>query len=115
MYKLAWGYENEDMIGVTSTFHTKFPRFLDIFIHYSPIEFNKVTFIENGSSFDDKVAYFLVDSTLECKKRTYKVNFTLSNDGYLDTAEAELLKETKYENQDEDGGAPLFYKNSDWE
>lgn len=113
MHMLAWGYEQEECIGKTEKFKEKYPYFLDLFIHYSPLEFNQITFIEELSSFEKNEAYFEVDSNLECKKRTYVVKLTLDKFNFIDDADVKLRKEMAYEpTSGRHLGAALFYINS---
>lgn len=113
--KLSRGSNDEQSIAVTNNFHKKYPHFLDLFIHYSPPEFNRIKFLEDRSSFDKKEAYFEVDSELECKIRTYKVKFKLDEKGYLDDADVELLEEERYAGNSQNTGNKIFYKNSNWD
>lgn len=119
--KLAKGFEDEKSVGVTKKFKEKYPYFLSLFIHYSPLEYNFIDFVYEKSSWDKKEAYFEVDSKLECKKREYLVKFTLDKKGYLDTAEVELKNEISYEAPKgkniigRDIYSAVFYKNSNWD
>lgn len=113
--RLAFGFDDEKGVAVTDAFHKKYPYFLDLFIHYSPIGANSIKFIENKSNFDKREVYFEIDSKYECKKRTYKVKFKLDGRGYLDDATAELLKEEFYDREKlSDAGNIIFYKKSNW-
>lgn len=113
MYGLAWGNEEEQLVGVTDAFHRKYPYFLDLFIHYSPLSFNKIRF--DGGNFDDKVAYFEVDSIFECVKRKYEVKFELDDKGYLDDAETTCISMEKYEIDSLTYPYDtVLYKNSNW-
>ena len=96
-YMLSRGGDDEKAVAVTDNFHKKYPYFLDIFEHYSPLTFNHIEFIPNKSSWEKKEAYFIVDSKLECKKREYLVKFTLDKNGYLDDAKANKINEIEYE------------------
>lgn len=88
---------------------------MDLFIHYSPLGANPITFIEEKSSWEKKEAYFEVDSIYECIKRHYIVNFTIDNNGFLDDAEAKLIGEYSYEkNGQVVAGSQVFYENSNW-
>ena len=116
--KLAAGYKDEKSVGVSQNYKNKYSCFLDLFIHYSPLECNQIQFVREKSSWHRKEAYFEVNSTLECKKREYVVKFTLDKKGYLDVINVELKKESEYEAPLEQNmygryaGAALFYKNS---
>lgn len=114
MQMLAWGYEQEECIGKTEKFKEKYPYFLDLFIHYSPLEFNQITFLDELSSFEKNEAYFEVDSNLECKKRTYIVKLILDKFNFIDDADVKLINEVKYNKYEQSGGLYIFYKNSDW-
>ena len=113
MYNLARGGNDERSVAVTEKFHKKYPYFLDIFIHYSPIGANEIIFEEGD--YDKRIAYFTVDSILECIKREYEVKFELDEKGYLDDVSVKILNEEPYE-RDELVKAydAVFYKNSNW-
>ena len=113
---LANGGDDEKSVAVTEHFHKKYPYFLDLFIHYSPLGANNIEFIKERSSWERKEAYFEVDSILECIKRRYKVKFFIDENGYLDDAEVKLVGEYPYQFgyliQAYDS---VFYKNSNWD
>ena len=111
---LCAGYMREQCIGVTDSFHKKYPYFLDIFVHYSPLKFNHIEFVEENSSWERKEAYFVVDSILECKKREYLVEFALDKRGYLDDVDVKLIKEEMYEGNSQERINKVTYKNSNW-
>ena len=117
--KLARGdvytFYSESSVAVSERFHKKYPFFLDLFIHYSPLSFNRITFLEKESDLDNNIAIFEVDSVLECKKRKYKVKLILDKRLYLDEAEVELIKEAEYEGDWTYITAKLLYKNSNWD
>ena len=114
--KLADGYRDEESVGVTENFKKKYTYFLGLFIHYSGLDFNKIEFVSEKSSWKKKEAYFQVWSQFEDKMREYIVRFKLDKRGYLDDATAELQRVTEY-----DGytrffrNSRVFYKNSNWE
>ena len=113
MQMLAWGYEQEECIGKTEKFKEKYPYFLDLFIHYSPLEFNRITFIESLSNLEKNEAYFEVDSILECKKRNYIVKLMIDKFNFIDDADVKLTNEISY--KPTSGihiGAAMFYANS---
>ena len=114
-YMLSAGYEDEQCIGVTSKFHTKYPYFLDIFEHYSPLEYNHIKFVEEKSSWERKEAYFEVDSALECKKRYYLVEFALDEKGYLDDVVVHKVNEVEYEGNRQERINKITYQNSNWD
>ena len=113
-YMLSSGGNDEKSVAVTDNFHRKYPYFLDLFIHYSPLEFNEIRF--NGGNFENKVVYFIVDSMLECVKREYEVKFEIDDRGYLDDAEATCIKIEHYERESLEypWGAQVFFKNGNW-
>ena len=112
-YMLSRGGDDELSVAVTDNFHKKYPYFIDLFIHYSPLEFNEIRF--NVGNFDDRVAYFIVDSRLECIKREYEVKFVIDDKGYLDDATATCINEEKYEREYlHDPGDIVIFKNSNW-
>ena len=122
-YMLSLGGDDEKSVAVTDSFHKKYPFFLDIFEHYSPLRFNPIEFVPERSSWDRKEAYFIVDSKLECKKRHYKVKFTLDDKGYLDDVKVNSVNEEEYDVEPlgwdywRDHISPilvLIYKNSNY-
>ena len=102
-----------DNVAVSDNFRKKYPYFLDIFIHYSPLEYNKITL--KDLDIDNQIATFEVDSRLECKKRTYEVKYILDDNMYLDDVETKILKEVNYEGTSADRENKIFYKNSNWQ
>ena len=114
-HMLSRGGDDERSVAVTPNFYKKYPFFLDIFEHYSPLRFNPIEFVPDRSSWDKQEAYFIVDSKLECKKRYYKVKFTLDDKGYLDDVKVNKVNEEEYKNAEWDGGIHIFYINSNWE
>ena len=115
IYSLTRGNVEELGVAVSDKFHKKYPFFLDLFIHYSPLSFNRITFLGKESDLDNNIAIFEVDSVLECKKRKYKVKLILDKKLYLDEAEVELIKEAEYEGDWTYITAKLLYKNSNWD
>lgn len=113
-HMLSRGGDDERSVAVNPNFHKKYPFFLDIFEHYSPLRFNPIEFVPERSSWDRKEAYFIVDSKLECKKRYYKVKFNLDDKGYLDDVKVNKVNEEEYNNTEKDGGLHIFYINSNW-
>ena len=108
----------QDSAAITTHFKEKYPYFLDLFIHYSPLTYNKIRFIENESDLNTNIAIFEVDSILEYKLRKYKVKFILDDKLYLDDCEVEKIDETIYkENHDnrDNRTARVYYKNSNWD
>ena len=113
-HMLSIGGNDERSVAVTPNFHQKYPYFLDIFEHYSPLKFNNIKFVEENSSWERKEAYFIVDSILECKKRKYLVEFALDKRGYLDDVDVKLIKEEMYEGNSQERINKVTYKNSNW-
>lgn len=102
-----------DNIAVSNNFREKYPYFLDIFIHYSPLEYNKI--ILKDLEIDNQIATFEVDSILECKRRTYDVKYMLDNKMYLDEIEVNLLREEIVDmSKAEKQSAYYIFQNSDW-
>lgn len=112
IYNLLNGGVYETSVATTEHFKEKYPYFLDLFIHYSPLSFNKIKFFEDESDLDNNIAIFSVDSVLECKKRKYKVELILDDKLYLDDCEVELLEETTYKGNSNDSSAKALYLNS---
>lgn len=113
-YMLSRGEDDERSVAVTPSFHAKYPFFLDIFEHYSPLRFNHIEFVPEKSSWEKQEAYFIVDSVLECKKRYYKVKFTLDDKGYLDDVKVIKVNEEEYVGNYDEIAAKLVYENSNW-
>lgn len=112
---LARGGNDELSVAVTDHFRRKYPFFLDIFEHYSPLRFNPIEFVPEKSSWDKQEAYFIVDSVLECKKRYYRVKFILDDKGYLDDVTVNCVNEEEYESSKDYRSNKLFYNNSNWQ
>lgn len=106
-----------DNVAVTKNFRNKYPFFLDVFIHYSPLEYNNITL--KDLDIDNQIAIFEVDSILECKSRTYDVKYLIDDNMYLDDVVIQLNNEKNIEldrilknNYD---GSQSFYYNTNWE
>ena len=112
LYSLIDWDGSEKGVATTNHFQDKYPHFLDLFIHYSPLSFNKIRFIEKESDLNNNIAIFEVDSILECKKRKYRVKLILDDKLYLDDAEVELLEEKVYEGNSQNSSAKAFYTHS---
>ncbi|MDO5564591.1 MAG: hypothetical protein Q4F88_05120 [Eubacteriales bacterium] len=105
-------YYGED-IAVSDNFRSKYKIFLDLFIHYSPLEYNKVTLLD--LDINKKKVKFEVDSLLECKKRTYDCEYKLTEDLQLDDMRVSILKEEETEAKlNTMNRAHTFYKYTDW-
>ena len=104
-------FDNESVVGMTDKFLSKYPFFLDAFIHYSPQDYNEIELIEI-SDYKDLTAKYRVNSDLEGKVRDYEVKFILDRNLYIDDVEVKLVVEKKKESWN---GADLrlLYKNSD--
>ena len=111
-YRGGLDWYGED-IGITDNFYEKYPYFLDIFIHYSPLEYNKITLKE--LDIDNQIATFEVDSILECKRRTYDVKYELDNDLYLDDVKVELLNVNAYVGNKDERTNKVLYRYSNWD
>ena len=111
-YKGGIDWNGED-IGITDKFYEKYPYFLDIFIHYSPLEYNKITL--KDLDVESQIAIFEVDSKLECKKRTYEVKYVLDNNQHLDDVEVKLLNESTYAGNRSERTNKVLYKHSNWD
>lgn len=114
-HMLSHGGDDEKSVAVTDYFHKKYPYFLDLFIHYSPLTFNHIEFVPERSSWEHKEAYFIVNSQLECKKRYYKVKFTLDNRGYLDDVKVNKVNEEEYGGDGQERINKITYQNSNWD
>ncbi|MDO5564593.1 MAG: hypothetical protein Q4F88_05130 [Eubacteriales bacterium] len=102
-----------DNIALSNNFKDKYPYFLDLFIHYSPLEYNKVTLLD--LDINKKKVKFEVDSLLECKKRTYDCEYKLTEDLQLDDMRVSILKEEETEAKlNTMNRAHTFYKYTDW-
>ena len=99
-------------VATTDSFRKKYPIFLDLFTHYSPLEYNPITFDERKSKLNNHMAYFIVTSVLECKEREYELYYQLDENYYLDDAYAVCVKERELEPDNKNSGTKAFYKNS---
>ncbi|MBP3200666.1 MAG: hypothetical protein J6M39_03365 [Lachnospiraceae bacterium] len=115
IYNLARGNVYETGVAVTEKFHKKYPFFLDLFIHYSPLSYNRIEFLEKESDLDNNIAIFEVNSILECKRRKYEVKLLFDDKLYLDDAEVKLVKEEDYRGDKQYITAKVIYQNSNWE
>lgn len=88
---------------------------LDLFTHYSPLDYNPITFVKTKSKLNNHMAYFIVTSVLECKEREYEVYYKLDENNYLDDAYAVCVKEKELEATNTNSGAKAFYLNSNLE
>lgn len=104
-------FDNESVVGMTDNFLLKYPCFLDVFIHYSPQDYNQIELIEN-SDYKELKAKYRVNSDLEGKVRDYEIKFILDKDLYIDDVEVKLLAEKKKESWNS-ADLRLLYKNSD--
>ena len=106
-------FSNWYNVGLTNKYKKKYgDNLLNLFIHYSPLIYNHIGFDIDKSDLSKNMAYFIVNSVLECKKREYEVYYTLDKDKYLDDAEARLVKEVDTEPTDSESGLKAFYLNS---
>ena len=115
IYNLARGNIYETGVAITDNFHKKYPFFLDLFIHYSPLSYNRIEFLEKESDLDNDIAIFEVNSILECKIRKYEVKLIFDDKLYLDDAEVKLVKEEDYRGDKQYITAKIIYKNSNWD
>lgn len=105
-------YYGED-IAISKHFREKYGNFLNLFIHYSPIEYNHITLTD--LDIENQKAVFEVDSILECKKRTYEVKYILDDSKYIYDTEVKLISEEKYSGNSNNRENKLFYMNSNWD
>lgn len=108
-------YNAENSVAVTEKFHKKYPFFLDLFIHYSPLSYNRIEFLEKESDLDNNIAIFEVNSILECKKRKYEVKLIFDDKLYLDDAEVKLLDTKEYKGDSQERINKVTYQNSNWD
>ena len=108
-------YNAENSVAVTEKFHKKYPFFLDLFIHYSPLSYNKIEFLEKESDLDNNIAIFEVKSILECKRRKYEVKLIFDDKMYLDDAEVKLLDTKEYKGDSQERINKVTYQNSNWD
>ena len=114
-HMLSQGGDDEKSVAVTNHFHKKYPFFLDIFEHYSPLRFNPIEFVPERSSWEKQEAYFIVDSKLECRKRYYRVKFTLDDKGYLDDVKVNKVNEEEFDGDGQERINKITYQNSNWD
>ena len=115
VYQLIRGNIYETGVAVTDKFHKKYPFFLDLFIHYSPLSYNEIEFLKEESDLDNNIAVFEVNSILECKKRKYEVKLIFDDKQYLDDAEVKFVKEEDYRGNSENTSLKILFKNSNWD
>lgn len=102
-----------DDVAVSKHFRDKYPNFLDLFIHYSPMEYNHILLTD--LDIENQKAIFEVDSVLECKKRTYKVEYILDNIFYLFDVNVEMVNEIPYRGDEYNRIPKIIYHNSNWD
>ena len=112
IHDLIRGGVEESGVAVTEHFKEKYPYFLDIFIHYSPLSYNRISYIDSESDLKNNIAIFRVNSILECKRRKYRVKLILDKNLYLDDVEVELLDTEEYRGNADYDVVKLIYKNS---
>lgn len=115
IFQLVRGNIYETGVAVTEKFHKKYPFFLDLFIHYSPLSYNDIAFLREESDIDNNIAIFEVNSILECKRRKYEVKLIFDDKMYLDDAEVKLVKEEEYSGDKQYITAKIIYQNSNWD
>jgi hypothetical protein len=111
-------FETWTNVGLTDKYISNHGKeLLNLFTHYSPLEYNPIAFDERKSKLNNHMAYFIVTSLLECKEREYEVYYKLDENNYLDDAYAVCIKERVLENDGKNryGSANAFYKNSNIE
>lgn len=115
--RLIEGYDwdgtyHGDNIAVSDNFRNKYPYFLDLFIHYSPLEYNEIAL--KDLDIEKQIATFEVNSLLECKKRIYEVKYKLTDDLYLNDAEVNKINEIDTEATNDNRTSKLLYQHSNW-
>ena len=102
-------------VGLTDKYISNHGKeLLDLFTHYSPLDYNPITFDKSKSKLNNHMAYFIITSVLECKEREYEVYYKLDENDYLDDAYAVCVKEKDLEPKADLLGAKIYYKNSNW-
>lgn len=102
-------------VGLTDKYISNHGKeLLDLFTHYSPLDYNPIIFDKSKSKLNNHMAYFIVTSVLECKEREYEVYYQLDENDYLDDAYAVCVKEKELEPTNKYLGAKIYYKNSNW-
>ena len=115
---LCRGGEDAGRVAVSDKFKLKYPEFIDIFYHNSPMIYHRIELVNEMSDYDNNKAYFKVYSKLEWKERHYVVNYTIDANGYLDDAIARCVGEYDQNEYIERGYDEyqawdlLFFKNS---
>lgn len=115
IFQLVRGNIYETGVAITEKFHKKYPFFLDLFIHYSPLSYNDIAFLREESDIDNNIAIFEVNSILECKRRKYEVKLIFDDKMYLDDAEVKLVKEEEYRGDNSERINKITYQNSNWD
>lgn len=106
-------FETWTNVGLTDKYISNHGKeLLNLFTHYSPLEYNPIAFDERKSKLNNHMAYFIVTSVLECKEREYEVYYQLDENNYLDDAYAVCVKERELEPDNKNSGTKAFYKNS---
>ena len=110
---VTMNFETWVNVGLTDKYISNHGKeLLDLFTHYSPLDYNPITFDKSKSKLNNHMAYFIVTSVLECKEREYEVYYKLDENDYLDDAYAVCVKERELEPNNKNSGIKAFYKNS---
>lgn len=110
---IAQNFETWTNVGLTDKYIEKYGKeLLNLFIHYSPLEYNPIGFDVRKSDLKNNMAFFTVTSVLECKKREYEVRYKLDENKYLDDVEVKLINEIEIEPDSKNSGTKAFYLNS---
>ena len=112
---ILMNFETWENVGLTDKYISNHGKeLLNLFIHYSPLDYNPIGFDITKSRLENNMAYFTVTSFLECKEREYEVYYTLDKSNYLDDVDVKCVKERELENDGKNryGSSNAFYKNS---
>ena len=113
---ILMNFETWKNVGLTDKYISNHGKeLLNLFIHYSPLDYNPIGFDIKKSRLEDNMAYFTVTSFLECKEREYEVYYTLDKNYYLDDVDVKCVKEVELEPTNKYETEKLIYKNSNWQ
>ena len=113
---ILMNFETWENVGLTDKYISNHGKeLLNLFIHYSPLDYNPIGFDIKKSKLDNNMAHFTVTSFLECKEREYEVYYTLDKNNYLDDVDVKCVKEVELEPNNKNSGLKAFYLNSNLE
>ena len=113
---ILMNFETWENVGLTDKYISNHGKeLLNLFIHYSPLDYNPIGFDITKSRLENNMAYFTVTSFLESKEREYEVYYSLDKNNYLDDVDVKCVKEVELESTNKYETEKLIYKNSNWQ